>query len=151
MNAESVLEKTTKGVEEIETRKHKLDPKLRPILISINGKLKASELISQFARLGDANALLDELFKQGFVRLATGSPAAAAGDPAKLKRAVAEASRFISEALGPGGDSINEKMEAVKTLDELNAHLDSRRNTLELALGKQRAALFWQKIGPLLG
>ena len=69
MSPESVLEKTTKGAEEIETRKHKLDAKLRPILIAVNGKLKASELTSQFAQLGDANALLDELLAQGFVRV----------------------------------------------------------------------------------
>ena len=77
MKPESVLEKTTKGVEEIETRKHKLDPKLRPLLISVNGKLKAGELTSQFAQLGDAAPLLDELVKQGFVRIV------ALGDPAK--------------------------------------------------------------------
>ena len=155
MNPESVLEKTTKGVEEIETRKHKLDAKLRPILISVNGKLKAAELASQFAALGDANALLDDLLKQGFVRGAAGTPATAAGggaaDPAKLKQAIAEAARFISEALGPGGDAINMKIEAAKSLDELNKFLDSRRDALDSALGKVKAAQFWQKIGPLLG
>jgi hypothetical protein len=149
MNPESVLEKTTKGVEEIETRKHKLDPKLRPILISVNGKLKAGELTTQFAQLGDAGPLLDELLKQGFVRAAAGG--AAAADPAKLKRAVSEATRFLSEALGPGADSLNQKIEAVKTLDDLNAHLDSRRDALEMVLGKPKAAQFWQKVGPLLG
>ena len=151
MNPESVLEKTTKGLEEIETRKHKLDPKLRPILISVNGKLKAGELTSQFAQLGDARPLLDELLKQGFVRAAAGGAAAAGADPAKLKRAVSEATRFLSEALGPGADSLNQKIEAVKTLDDLNAHLDSRRDALEMVLGKPKAAQFWQKVGPLLG
>jgi hypothetical protein len=151
MNPESVLEKTVKGVEEIETRKHKLDPKLRPILISVNGKLKVRELASQFAQLGDVNALLDDLLAQGFVRGAAGGPATAVGDPAKLKRAIAEAARFLSEALGPGADAFNLKVEAAKNLDELNTYLDSRRDTLEAALGKPKAAQFWQKIGPLLG
>jgi hypothetical protein len=155
MNPESVLEKTAKGVEEIETRKHKLDAKLRPILIAVNGKLKAAELAGQFASLGDVNALLDDLLKQGFVRAAAGTAAPAAGgsaaDPAKLKKAVAEAARFISEALGPGGDGINMKIEAAKSLDELNELLDSRRDMLDSALGKVKAAQFWQKIGPLLG
>ena|SRR5688572_18627515 len=155
MNPESVLEKTSKGVEEIETRKHKLDAKLRPILIAINGKLKASELASQFAALGDANALLDDLLKQGFVRASAGTPPTAAGggaaDPAKLKKAISEAARFISEALGPGGDGINMKIESMKSLDELNAFLDSQRDMLDSALGKIKAAQFWQKIGPLLG
>lgn len=152
MNPESVLEKTTKGVEEIETRKHKLDAKLRPLLIAINGKLKATELAGQFAQLGDANALLDDLLKQGFVRAAAGAPPAAGpADPARVKRAIGEAARFLSEALGPGADSINMKLEQAKTLDELNGFLEARRDTLELALGKPKAAVFWQKIGPLLG
>ena len=69
MNPESVLEKTTKGAEEIETRKHKLDAKLRPILIAVNGKLTAGELAGQFAQFGDPAPLLDELVKQGFVRV----------------------------------------------------------------------------------
>jgi hypothetical protein len=69
MNPESVLEKTTKGAEEIETRKHKLDAKLRPILIAVNGKLTAGELAAQFAQIGDTAPLLDELAKQGFVRV----------------------------------------------------------------------------------
>jgi hypothetical protein len=69
MNPESVLEKTTKGSEEIETRKHKLDAKLRPLLIAVNGKLKASDLAAQFGQLGDVNALLDGLAAQGFVRV----------------------------------------------------------------------------------
>jgi hypothetical protein len=151
MDPESVLEKTTKGVEEIETRKHKLDSKLRPILITVNGKLTAGELAARFAQAGDAAALLDELLKNGFVRVAGGGAPAAGADPAKLKRAVAEATRFLSEALGPGADSLNQKIEAVKTLDELNAYLDSRRDALDMALGKPKAAVFWQKVGPLLG
>jgi hypothetical protein len=69
MNPESVLEKTTKGAEEIETRKHKLDAKLRPILIAVNGKLTAGELAAQFAQLGETAPLLDDLMKQGFVRV----------------------------------------------------------------------------------
>ena len=67
MNPESVLEKTTKGAEEIETRKYKLDSKLRTILIQVNGKLTAAELIASFAQLGDVGALLDDLHRQGFV------------------------------------------------------------------------------------
>jgi hypothetical protein len=69
MSPESVLEKTTKGVEEIETRKHKLDAKLRPILIAVNGKSTAGELAAQFAQIGDVAPLLDDLAKQGFVRV----------------------------------------------------------------------------------
>ena len=69
MSPESVLEKTAKGMEEIETRKHKLDAKLRPLLIAVNGKSTAGELAAQFAQTGDVAPLLDDLAKQGFVRV----------------------------------------------------------------------------------
>src|SRR5262245_61582479 len=123
MNPESVLEKTAKGVEEVETRKHKLDAKLRPLLISINGKLKASELASQFAALGDVGALLDDMAKQGFVKAASGSApaAAAADDPATVRRVTSEVARALSSALGPDADSFNEKIEAAKSLADLKA------------------------------
>ena len=151
MNPESVLEKTTKGVEEIETRKHKLDAKLRPMLIAVNGKLKARELASQFASLGDATALLDDLVKQGFIRPGSGSAPLTPDDPATVRRVIAEISRSISEALGPDGDAINMKVEAAKSLAELKAFLDSRRDLLNSAMGKQKAPAFWEKLGKLLG
>ena len=91
MNPESVLEKTTKGAEEIETRKHKLDAKLRPVLIAVNGKLKASELVSRFASLGDVGVLLDDLVKQGFVRCRPWRSAPlAADDPTTVRRVTSE-------------------------------------------------------------
>ena len=152
MNPESVLEKTTKGVEEVETRKHKLDAKLRPLLIAINGKVKAGELASQFAVLGDVGLVLDDLLKQGFVKAAAGAPSPTlSNDPAKLKKAVGEACRLLSEALGPNADVINEKLEGAKSLEQLNELLDKRRDMLDSAMGKSKAAQFWQKIGPLLG
>jgi hypothetical protein len=151
MNPESVLEKTTKGTEEVETRKHKLDAKLRPLLISINGVKKASELQAQFAALGDVGALLDEMVKQGFVKAATGSAPATADDPTTVKRVVAEIARALSEALGPGADAFNMKVEAAKSLVELKAFLESRRELIDSAMGKQKAAAFWQKAGQLLG
>jgi hypothetical protein len=150
MNPESVLEKTTKGVEEIETRKHKLDAKLRPILIAVNGKLSAAELASRFASLGDAGALLDDLAKQGFVKLAAGSAPAAADDPTTVRRVVAEISRSLNDALGPDAEAFAIKVEAAKSLAEVKAFLDSRHDLLDSAMGKQKAAAFWQKVAQLL-
>jgi hypothetical protein len=147
MNPDSVLEKTAKGTEEIETRKHKLDAKLRPILIAVNGKAKAAELASQFAVMGDVGALLDDLVKQGFIRPAVG---ARTEDPATTKRVVMEVARSLSDAIGPDADSFNEKIEKMKSLAELTAFLDSRRDLLNSVMGKQKAPVFWQKVSQLL-
>jgi hypothetical protein len=151
MNPESVLEKTTKGAEEIETRKHKLDAKLRPLLIAVNGKLKAAELASRFATLGDVAALLDDLVKQGFVRPVAGTAPLVADDPATVRRVTAEIARALSDALGPEADSFNIKVEAAKSLAEVKAFLDSRHDLLTSVMGKQKAPPFWEKVGQLLG
>ena len=151
MNPESVLEKTTKGAEEVETRKHKLDAKMRPVLIAVNGKLKAAELVSRFASLGDVGMLLDDLVKQGFIRAASGSAPVMADDPATVRRVIAEVARAVSDALGPDADTFNTKIEAAKSLAEVKAFLDSRRDLLTSVMGKQKAPPFWEKVGQLLG
>lgn len=68
MDLQAVLSKTDKGVEEIETRKHKLEAKLRTLLIVVNGKSTAAELLQNFAQRGDLTPLLERLLAEGFVR-----------------------------------------------------------------------------------
>ena len=143
MNPQSVLSKTAKGKEEIDTRKYKLDQRQRMLLITVNGKLTAGELVAQFAKSGDVGPLLDQLLKDGFIQQAL--------DPvAQLQRARKEISSSLSSALGPDADAITMKVEAAKTLDELRAYLESRRDMLDTALGKARAPAFWAKVTPLL-
>jgi hypothetical protein len=67
MNLQAVLSKTTKGVEEIETRKHKLDQRSRALLIVVNGKSTAAELMKKFEQMGDVSPVLEKLLANGFV------------------------------------------------------------------------------------
>lgn len=143
MDPHSVLSKTAKGREEIETRKHRLEQRLRQLLITVNGKLSAGELAGQFRHLGDVAPLLDQLARDGFVE--------AARDPAdRLKQAQRELSALISEGLGPSGDDVAIRIEAAKTLEDLRAYLESRRAMLDDALGKVRAPAFWTKVSSLI-
>lgn len=143
MDPEAVLSKTAKGREEIETRAYKLDQRHRMLLITVNGKLTARELVAQFSKSGDVTPLLEQLLREGFVQTAL--------DPAaQLQHARAEISGTLTAALGPGGDSITMKIEGMKSLDELRAYLESRRETLDTALGKARADAFWKKVSSLL-
>ena len=143
MDPQSVLSKTAKGKEEIDTRKYKLDQRQRMLLITVNGKLTAGELVTQFAKSGDVGPMLDQLLRDGFIQQAL--------DPAaKLQRARKEISATLSSALGPDADAIAMKVEAAKTLDELRAYLESRRDMLDTALGKARAPAFWAKVTSLL-
>lgn len=142
MDPESVLSKTAKGREEIETRKHKLDQRQRMLLITVNGKLTAAELVAQFSKSGDATPLLDQLLRDGFI--------AQLLDPAAtLQQAKRELVGIIAEALGPGGDDIAIKIEAAKSVEDLRAYLESRRAMLDNALGKVRSPAFWTKVNSL--
>lgn len=68
MNLQAVLQKTEKGVAEVQTRQHKLEQKLRNLLIVVNGKATAGELVKQFAQLGDVTPLLEQLLAGEFIR-----------------------------------------------------------------------------------
>jgi hypothetical protein len=140
MDPQSVLSKTAKGREEVETRKHKLDQRQRMLLITVNGKLTAAELVAQFSKTGEVMPLLDQLLKDGYISQGAADPAA------KLKQAQKDLVAVIAEALGPSGDDIAIKIEAAKSLADLHAYLESRRTMLDSALGKARAPAFWTKV-----
>jgi len=148
MNPQAVLSKTDKGVEEIETRKHKLESKLRTLLIVVNGKTTAAGLAQNFAQRGDVTPLLERLLAEGFVR--EGAAAGAAAPDAGFEELRAELSQAITAVLGPGGDAISEEIEKCKSLEQLRAYVGGRRAMLEAALGKQGAP-FWAKAASLIG
>lgn len=68
MNLQAVLQKTEKGVAEVQTRQHKLEQKLRNLLIVVNGKATAGELVKQFEQIGDVAPLLEQLLAGEFIR-----------------------------------------------------------------------------------
>jgi hypothetical protein len=147
MDQATVLSKTAKGREEVETRKYKLDQRTRSVLITVNGKLTVAQLKAQLG-MAELDALLEKLLREDFVQPA-GDAAAAAGTSVEQVRG--EVARLISAALGPDGDSIALKVESAKTVEELRAYLESRRAMFDGALGKEKAAAFWAKVAALLG
>jgi hypothetical protein len=143
MDAATILVKTAKGREEIETRKYKLEQRTRTVLITINGKLTVAQLKEQLG-MADFDARLDSLLREEFAQPVL--------DPAaRLQQARVEIARQISAALGPAGDGIALKVEGARTIDDLRAYLESRRATLDGALGKDKAAAFWAKVAALTG
>jgi len=142
MDPKTILWKTDKGREEIETRKYKLDQRLRAVLITVNGTLTAAEVVRQFSQTTDINAQLDKLLREGFVR----EPL---DDRARLSQARTELAALIVAGLGPAGDDIAMKIEAARTMQELQTYLHSRRAVLDGALSKDKAAAFWAKVAAL--
>jgi hypothetical protein len=143
MDLNTVLSKTAKGREEIDTRKYKLDQRTRSVLITINGKLTMRELAKQFAQMSDLQAVLEKLVQDEFVQEQL--------DPAaRLNQARAEIAAQIVAALGPDAENIAIKVESAKTIEDLRAYLESRRTLLDGAL-KEKGAAFWARVAVLTG
>lgn len=143
MNAESILVKTDKGAEEIATRKYKLDPKLRTLLIMVNGTASAAQLAQKFAGIGDIQPLLARLAKDGYVKEAGN---AGGGD---IKSVRMEVARALYDILGPEAEAMTMKIESCATMDALRAYLEERKGTLTQALGRN-APGFWSKTDKLI-
>ncbi|MDH3318966.1 MAG: hypothetical protein OEO84_04665 [Betaproteobacteria bacterium] len=105
MNLQAVLKKTDKGVEEIETRKHRLEQKLRTLLIVANGKATGADLVKQFEQIGDVRPMLEQLLAAGFIGEAAGASAA------DFKDIRVQLSHALTDAMGPAGDAITLQLE----------------------------------------
>ena len=133
-----VYRKTVKGVAEIETRAHRLVPRLRGALILVDGKRSDDELNLLVG--GDAATTLASLHSDGFIEvLATLAerPVDRASDRAPERaadrRSSADASassrgfetlrrdavRSLNDQLGPAGETIALELERAKTPADL--------------------------------
>ncbi|HEX5092962.1 MAG TPA: hypothetical protein VFV84_09775 [Burkholderiales bacterium] len=129
MNRQAVLQKTEKGVEEIKTRAHKLEQKLRMLLIVVNGKATGADLAKQFEAIGDITPMLEQLIADGFVREAAGG--------ADLKDVRLRLSQALTDAMGPAGDSIVMQLEGCRDFESLRAFVEKHREGLKGAYGRR--------------
>ena len=67
MGNDWILAKTVAGVEEIATRTRRVPPRLRTMLILVDGRRSVAELIDAAANLGDVRQALETLHDEGFV------------------------------------------------------------------------------------
>jgi hypothetical protein len=101
-----VFDKTEKGREEIATRKHHLAPRLRTLLVLIDGKQGKEELLKKVAGLGLGEESIDELTRNGFIGITTAlQPAAASQSVASPQPAVEPATAVPIEAVLPPGEN----------------------------------------------
>lgn len=71
----SIFDKTDKGREEIATRQHHLPPRLRTLLVLVDGKQSGDDLLQKVAGLGLTEDNLRELADNGFVQPVAAAPA----------------------------------------------------------------------------
>lgn len=139
MNQQTLFTKTEKGVEEIETRKYKLDHRMRALLLVINGSNTVGTLMRDFARFGDVPAMLKQLQRDGFIK-----------SEAPVDEVRRDVASTIYEALGPDSNRITQEVENCKSLGELKRYVAARRELFEKLLDKPRADLLWNKLTALL-
>lgn len=124
----TIYRKTAKGQAEIETRAHRLPPRLRSALILVDGQRSISDLVKLVP--GDAEAALQQLLADGFIdvfavladRPAAPAPApspAAARPAPSIETTKRGAVRYLNEKLGPAGEGVAIKIERAKNMAEL--------------------------------
>ncbi|MGN6388153.1 MAG: hypothetical protein ACTHL1_01455 [Burkholderiaceae bacterium] len=139
-----IYDKTAAGRDEISTRQNGLLPRLRTLLLLVDGKTNAEALLKKVAGLGLGETHLEELRQQGFIAAKPEEPAAApdvptpASAPAPLVGALPAApqeseaaQRFqalyqfyndtIRSNLGLRGLPLQLKVEKAATMEELRA------------------------------
>ena len=162
MNPSAVYMKTPKGLEEIAKRTFRLAPRLRTLLILVDGRSSSAELAEKAASLGGIAPMLAELAAQGFIT-AAGAPVAASvaaatpgatQAPGGISRSLDDARRHaidqILSYLGPGGDMLTERLEKAQTRDALIAECERCRQALRAMAGAQKADRFWEGVSARL-
>ena len=97
-----IFRKTAKGVAEIETRAHRLPPRMRSTLILVDGKRDADDMRALVTQQADES--LAALLEQGFIE-AVGETMRAAPAPAQRTAAAAPAPAPAPAAAKPAPPS----------------------------------------------
>ena len=156
----SIFRKTAKGLAEIETRAHRLPPRLRSALIVVDGK-RDEEALSKLV-LQDPALTLQTLLEAGFIEVfdtvPTPSPRpAAVAPPARTAPAPAapsgfdqtrrDAVRALTDLIGPMGEALAIKMEKTRSLDELRPLLTVAMQVIANTRGRQAATDYGTRFG----
>jgi hypothetical protein len=147
----TIYRKTAKGQAEIETRAHRLPPRLRGALILVDGQRSEVDLAKLVP--GDAQAALQQLAADGFIdvfavladRPAAPWPTPPVAPPpptAPIEQIKRDAVRALTQQLGPMAETVALKIERSKTLAELRPLLTLGAQMLRDHKGVQAADAF---------
>lgn len=144
----AIFRKTDKGVLELETRAHRLRPRLRSALILVDGRISDTELAKLIPI--EPQATLAALLAEGFIEVAAVSAdrASRATPTGRVRRAATfdevrhAAMRQLSRVLGPDADSLNAEIDRVRTVPELRVLLARAALQLRRLHGSASAEAF---------
>jgi hypothetical protein len=156
-----MLEKTTtyhksaKGADAIAARSAALTPKLRSMLILVDGKKGFEELAKLGGMLGDTEQLLTQLLDQGFIEPVavepvrhaaprTSAPAPLAATPGNMPLPDAKryAVRRLTDLLGPNAEELCIRIEGTKNAHDFLVAVHKAEVALREFSGSSVAAQF---------
>jgi hypothetical protein len=168
----SIYDKTAKGREEIATRKYQLAPRLRTLLVLVDGHKAEEELLRNVAGLGLTATAITDLLAQEFIVLTTSyasmaepEPEVVAVQPAPQAEAAgmptaSQVQQFqavydfynktIKSTIGLRGFTLQLKVEKAATIDDLRELRDPYLEAIQKAKGSDTAATLAQQLDQLL-
>ena len=152
-----IYRKTAKGLAEIETRVYRLSPRLRSVLIMIDGKRSDAELLQMLPQAADAlAALVQDDFIAEFARVsATVAPAAPPPAPERTVIRPPQAGfeamrkdllRAFNDRMGPAGEGMAIRLEKARNETEFRALLPSAVQLVPTLHGRDAAEAFSARI-----
>lgn len=159
-----IFRKTALGVAEVETRAHRLAPRMRSALILVDGKRSERDLGALIQQ--QCEATLQALLDQGFIEATGGAPGSVAppivltparapvaapqpapaappvraGPPFEQRRR--DAVRRLNDLTGPEGDAAAMRIERASNFDELRAALGLAVQVIGHTRGRAAAEKF---------
>ena len=167
----SIYDKTAKGREEIATRKYQLAPRLRTLLVLVDGHKPEEELLRNVAGLGLTVNALQELLAQELIVLTTSYAVLpeTAQAPAPVTQAEVETTslptvsqvqqfqsvydfynKTIKSTMGLRGFTLQLKVEKAGTVDDLRQLRDPYLEAVQKAKGRDAALQLAQQLDSLL-
>ena len=165
----SIYDKTAKGREEIATRKYQLAPRLRTLLVLVDGHKPEEELLRNVAGLGLTASALQDLLAQELIVLTTSYAVLPETAPAPVAQAEVETTslptvsqvqqfqsvydfynKTIKSTIGLRGFTLQLKVEKAGTIDELRDLRDPYLEAVQKAKGRDVAMQLAQQLDQLL-
>ena len=164
MELNKVYVKTAKAQEEVQSRTYTLSANLRRLLIMVDGRSTAADLIDRLTMLGDVAASLADLEAAGFIATpAPRTPSAETATPEPVSQTTSsaqpgfnlDAARHVIQsalltAIGPAAEYWIECVEASATPEQLRLEFDAIHEVLPRLLPHGQAGQTRRQMEPVM-
>ncbi|MDB5803623.1 MAG: hypothetical protein JWN73_945 [Betaproteobacteria bacterium] len=141
--ANALMVKTAKGIAEVSSADHLLGPRLRTILLMVDGKLTFAELAARAATFGNAPAIVAHLLSEGFIEpqgtaAREPQPRTIHLQPSSLETGTDEATRHLVTELTRSGNLLTLRGDSLASMRENEAINPAKffmRETISRLLG----------------